>query len=122
LHDCALRLSHGGCDDLAALVNAEASLGNCRAQCYGDGLEFAERAIRLAARSGDEAAMAFSLLAYSACLTFVGDYPEARRALDAVEVPSERPNVLFLQALLEARLEGVTVSEGFLESAGEPDA
>lgn len=115
--ECAARLYQGECYDLAALLNAEASLGHCRAQSYGDALEFAERAIRLAGRSQDEAARALALQAHSACLTSVGDYPEARRALDAVEVPPERPDILFLQALLEARLEAVTLSEGYLEAA-----
>ena len=117
VRECASRLYQGECYDLAALLNAEASLGHCRAQSYGDALEFAERAIRLAGRSDDEAARALALQSHSACLTSIGDYPEARRTLDAVEVPSERPDILFLQALLEARLEAVTLSEGYLESA-----
>lgn len=117
LQECAARLYHGECYDLAALVNVEASLGCCRAQRYGDGLEFSERAVRLAERAQDDAALASAYHSQGACLTSVGDYPEARRVLDAVEVPAERPDILFCQAFLEARLEAVTQSDGFLEAA-----
>lgn len=117
LRECASCLYREDCHHLAALLNAEASLGYCRAQSYGDAMEFAERAVRLAGRSQDEAALALALQVHGACLTSVGDYPEARRTLDAVEVPSERPDILFHQALIEARLECVTLSDGYLESA-----
>lgn len=117
LKECAARLYHSECYDLAALVNVEASLGCCRAQCYGDALEFSDRAVRLAERAEDDAALASALHSQGACLTSVGDYPEARRVLDAVEVPAERPDILFCQAFLEARLEAVTQSNGFHEAA-----
>lgn len=117
VQECARRLYHEKCYELAALLNGEASFGYCRARSYGDALACAERAVRLAGYSQDEVALALGLQAYGACLTSVGDYPEARRKLDAVEVPAERPDILFLQALLEAWLEAITLSDGYAEAA-----
>jgi tetratricopeptide (TPR) repeat protein len=137
---CFATLLAGKQTGLASLLASEMAMACCRSGEYGDGLAFSERAIHLAEQTLHEAlampgsldedeslddpinnaqaALALAKQAQGACLTSVGDYSAAQETLDEVEVPAERPDILFFQALCEARLAWATASDSVLEIAG----
>ncbi|RMG22873.1 MAG: hypothetical protein D6724_09515 [Armatimonadetes bacterium] len=137
--ECLNNLIRNEQPGLASLLASELAMACCRSGEYGDGLAYSERAIHLAEQamselmalpgildddslddplSNAQAALALARQAQGACLTSVGDYSAAQESLDDVEIPYERPDILFFQALCEARLGWATSSDSVLETAG----